>query len=68
MKQMYKVTFSYKEESPCGGNTRYSGWKKEIIPIESEGEEELQSKISKFKSNNHCGYRKYIEVVDITKI
>lgn len=68
MKQMYKVTFSYKEDSPRGGNTTYSGWKKEIIPMEAEGEEELQAKISKFKSNTNCGYRKYIEVVDITKL
>lgn len=36
MKQMYKVTFSYKEDSPFGGNTTYSGWKKEIIPMEAE--------------------------------
>ena len=30
MKQMYKVIFSYKQDSPSGGNSPFTGWTKEI--------------------------------------
>lgn len=68
MKEIYKITFSYKQDSPSGGNTRTSGWTKEIIPMDAENAEELQNKIKAFKDNDHCGYRKHIEVVDIVKL
>ena len=30
MKQMYKVIFSYKQDSPSGVNSQFTGWTKEI--------------------------------------
>lgn len=72
MKQMYKVTFSYKEDffgSGFGSSDmidKFFGWNKEIIPIEAENDMELQNKINHFKQRNNS--RKYIEVVDITKL
>lgn len=68
MKQMYKVLFSYKEDSPSGGNTRFSGYKTETKLYDSENSEELQKKIDEFLSDNKCGYRTHIIVRDITKL
>ena len=45
---------------------KFFGWNKEIIPIEAENDMELQNKINHFKQRNNS--RKYIEVVDITKL
>lgn len=68
MKQMYKVLFSYKEDSPSGGNTQFSGYKTEIKLYDAENSEELQKKIDGFLADNKCGYRKHIIVRDITKL
>ena len=67
MKQMYKVTFSYKENGCYGTDNKFSGWRKEIIPMEAEDDSELQAKIAWFKTGRNW-YREYIEVVDITKL
>ena len=67
MKQMYKVTFSYKENDCCGTDNKFSGWRKETIPIEAEDDSELQAKIAWFKTERNW-YREYIEVVDVTKL
>lgn len=48
MKQMYKVLFSYKEDSPSGGNTQFSGYKIEIKLYDAENSEELQKRLTDF--------------------
>ncbi len=68
MKQMYKVLFSYKEDSPSGGNTRFSGYRTETKLYDTESAEELQAKIDEFLADNKCGYRTHIIVRDITKL
>lgn len=67
MKQIYKVIFSYKQDSPHGGNDRNSGWTKETKLYDADNAVELQSQIDKFLSDDKFGYRKHITVVDIAK-
>lgn len=60
---MFKILFSYKQNSPSGGNTVSSGWTEEYKLYEgSLSAEELQSKINEFLEDDKCGYRKYITV------
>lgn len=68
MKQMYKVIFSYKQDSPSGGNLAFTGWTKETKLYDAENAEELQKQIDIFLSDNKCGYRTHISVVDIAKL
>lgn len=68
MKQMYKVIFSYKQDSPSGGNSALTGWTKETKLYDAENAEELQKQIDIFLSDNKCGYRTHISVVDIAKL
>jgi len=65
---MYKVLFSYKQDSPSGGNTSKSGWTKKLKHYDAETAEELQSKIDIFLNDNQCGYRKHITVISIEKL
>ena len=48
MKQMYKVIFSYRQDSPSGGNSVLTGWAKEIKLYDAENAEELQKQIDIF--------------------
>lgn len=66
--KMYKVEYSYKEDSPSGGNTFYSGWKTEVKLYDAENADELQNKIDSFLSNNKCGYRTHIKVINVSKL
>lgn len=68
MKKIYKVIFSYKQDSPCGGNDCTTGWTKETKLYDVDNAPELQSQIDKFLSDDKCGYRRYIKVVDIAKL
>lgn len=68
MKQMYKVIFSYKQDSPSGGNSQFTGWTKEIKLYDAENAEELQKQIDMFLSDNKSGYRRNISIVDIVKL
>ena len=65
---MYKVLFSYKEDSPSDGNTRFSGYKTETKLYDAENAEKLQAKIDEFLADNKCGYRTHIIVREITKL
>lgn len=65
---MYKVIFSYKQDSPSGGNSEFTGWTKETKLYDAENAEELQKQIDFFLSDNKCGYRTHISVVDIAKL
>ncbi len=62
---IYKVIFSFKQESPRGGN---GSWKKVIKLYDAENAIELQSKIDKFLSDDECGYRKFISVKNISRL
>ena len=65
---MFKVLFSYKQDSPVGGNTRSSGWTEEYKLYDGAlSSEELQSKIDEFLKDDKHGYRKYITVTSIER-
>ena len=68
MKQMYKVIFSYKQDSPSGWNSPFTGWTKEIKLYDAENAEELQKQIDMFLYDNKSGYRRHISIVDIVKL
>lgn len=65
---IYKVLFSYKEDSPSGRGMRFSEFKTEFRIYAAEDEKELQGKVNKFLSDNKCGRRKQIIVRGITKM
>jgi len=66
---MYKVIFSYKQDSPRGGNTRSSGWTEECKLYDGTLlADELQSKIDEFLNDDKCGYRKHITVKSIERL
>lgn len=67
-KQMFKVLFSYKEDSPSGGHSAFTGLRKELKFYDAENAEELQSLIDAFRSDNKCGYRTNIRIVEVTKL
>ncbi len=62
---LYKATFSYTQSSPRGGSAVHT---KEVKLIVAESETQLVEKVESFLSDDKCGYRKFIELVDIQKI
>lgn len=65
---MFKILFSYKQNSPSGGNNNSSGWSEEYKLYDGNlSAEELQSEINEFLNDDKCGYRKYITVTSIKR-
>ena len=62
---LFLVTYDYMQSSPRGGTPKHV---KENKLIEVETEKELVDSVNSFLSNNDCGYRTYIDLVDIKKI
>lgn len=62
IKKMYKVLFSFKKSYPEGGPP---DWCEELVVMEAKGQDELNAKIAEYKNNDHCGYHKYIRLVNI---
>jgi len=61
----FKVTFSYKQGNPRGG---IPYWKEEVKVYEASNENELNTKINVFLSNDNCGYQKHKKIVDVCKL
>lgn len=62
---MFLATFAYMQSSPSGGVARQVKENKLIVV---ETEKELTDKVDTFLTNDQCGYRKYIELLDIKRI
>lgn len=61
----FKVTFSYKQGNPRGG---IPYWKEEVKVYEASNENELNTKINVFLSDDNCGYQKHKKIVDVCKL
>lgn len=62
---IFKVKYSYKHDSPVGGNFPHTNWKEQLVVYDAATGEELQKKIDEFCKNDFCGYRKHIKVLSI---
>lgn len=62
---VFLATFDYMQSSPCGGAARRVKENKLIVV---ETEKELAEKVDTFLTDDKCGYRKYIDLVEIKRI
>lgn len=62
---VFLATFDYMQSSPSGGAARRVKENKLIVV---ETEKELADKVDAFLSDDKCGYRKYIDLLDIKRI
>lgn len=62
---MYKVTYEFIKSFPQGGSPKLT---QEIKLYDCDNANELQNKIDKYLSNNHCSYHKNIKVLNIEKL
>lgn len=62
---VFLATFDYMQSSPSGGAARRVRENKLIVV---ETEKELADKVDAFLADDKCGYRKYIDLLDIKRI
>lgn len=62
---IFLATFDYMQSSPSGGASRRVKENKLIVV---ETEKELADKVDAFLADDKCGYRKYIDLLDIKRI
>lgn len=62
---VFLATFDYMQSSPSGGAPRRVKENKLIVV---ETEKELADKVDAFLADDKCGYRKYIDLLDIKRI
>lgn len=62
---VFLATFDYMQSPPCGGAARPVKENKLIVV---ETEKELADKVDAFLTDDKCGYRKYIDLVEIKRI
>lgn len=62
---VFLATFAYMQSSPSGGVARRVKENKLIVV---ETEKELADKVDAFLADDKCGYRKYIDLLDIKRI
>lgn len=62
---IFLATFDYMQSSPRGGTAKHIKENK-IIVVETE--KELEDKVNAFLSNDQCGYREFIELLEIKRI
>ena len=62
---VFLATFDYMQSSPGGGTARRVKENKLMVV---ETEKELAEKVDAFLADDKCGYRKYIDLVEIKRI
>lgn len=62
---VFLATFDYMQSSPSGGAARRVRESKLIVV---ETEKELAEKVDAFLADDKCGYRKYIDLLEIKRI
>ena len=62
---VFLATFDYMQSSPSGGAARRVKENKLIVV---ETEKELEDKVDAFLADDKCGYRKYIDILEIKRI
>lgn len=61
----FKCKFLFKKSYPQGGTPN---WENEVKIFTAKNESELDDKIEAYKSDDHCGYHKYIRLEDVIKM
>lgn len=62
---VFLATFDYMQSSPSGGAVRRVKENKLIVV---ETEKELADKVDAFLADDKCGYRKYIDLLEVKRI